>query len=162
MKHIYIFSGLGADERVFKYLDFTGFKTTFITWLQPNDQEPITQYAKRLTKQILTSRPILIGLSFGGIIATEIAKFIDTDKIILIASAKTKFEIPFYYRLAGHLKIHKLLPIKLMKQPTIFSFWFFGLANKEDKKLLIEILKDTNEQFLSWAIGQLVSWKNET
>lgn len=31
MKPIYIFSGLGADERVFQNLDLTGFATTFVT-----------------------------------------------------------------------------------------------------------------------------------
>ena len=161
MKHIYIFSGLGADERVFKYLDFSGVKTTYIIWLLPNKNETIAQYAKRLTTQIFTKRPILIGLSFGGIIATEVAKIIETDKIVLIASAKTKFEIPFYYRIAGFLKLYKFLPVKVLKLPNIFSYWFFGIVKNEDKKLLAEILHDTNEKFLKWAIEQIVTWKNQ-
>jgi len=161
MRHIYIFSGLGADERVFKYLDFSGFDTTFIRWTQPADNEPIELYAKRLTEQIKTSRPVLIGLSFGGIMTVEVAKLIDTEKIILIASAKTQQEIPFYYQLAGHLKIHKLLPIKLMKRPNVFSNWFFGTTNKQDRKMLADILHDTDEKFLKWAIGKIVSWTNQ-
>lgn len=28
MKKLYIFSGLGADRRVFKYLDFSGYDVT--------------------------------------------------------------------------------------------------------------------------------------
>ena len=85
MKRIYVFSGLGADERVFKYLDFPGYEPVFIRWLQPTKEEAIEHYSKRLTEQIGTSRPVLIGLSFGGIIAIEVAKVIDTEKIILIA-----------------------------------------------------------------------------
>ncbi len=162
MKSIYIFSGLGADERVFKYLDFSNFDTTFIRWTQPIDNESIEHYAKRLTEQITTIRPILIGLSFGGIIATEVAKLIDTEKIILIASAKTRKEIPFYYRFAGRLKLHKLLPIKLLKRPNIFSYWFFGTQNKQDKKMLAEIFHDTDTKFLKWAIAKIVSWTNQT
>ena len=162
MKSIYIFSGLGTDERAFKYLDFSNFDTTFIRWTQPIDNEPIEHYAKRLTEQITTTRPILIGLSFGGIIATEVAKLIDTEKIILIASAKTRKEIPFYYRFAGRLKLHKLLPINLLKRPNIFSYWFFGTLNKEDKKLLAEIFHDTDTKFLKWAISEIVGWTNQT
>jgi pimeloyl-ACP methyl ester carboxylesterase len=161
MKRIYIFSGLGADERVFQYLDFSGFAVTFIRWLQPIQNETIEGYAKRLTQQITTTRPVLIGLSFGGIMATEVAKLIDTEKVVLIASAKTRQEIPFYYRLAGQLRLHKLLPASLLKQPNVLSSWFFGAQSQEDKKMLADILRDTDSQFLRWAIDKIVTWKNQ-
>ena len=76
-KELYIFSGLGADERVFQRLDFPGFSTTFIKWIVPQDKETIENYATRLLDQITTTNPTLIGLSFGGLIAVEVAKQID-------------------------------------------------------------------------------------
>ncbi|MDR6966572.1 pimeloyl-ACP methyl ester carboxylesterase [Flavobacterium arsenatis] len=160
MKKIYIFSGLGADKRVFKYLDFSGFDITFIEWITPENKESIGYYAKRLTEQIHTDNPILIGLSFGGIIAGEVAKHIQTEKIILIASAKSYKEIPFYYRWLGALKVHKLVPTSLMKQSNFFSYWLFGIKTNEDKKLLTEILNDTDPRLLKWAINAIVNWKN--
>lgn len=162
MKKLYIFSGLGADRRVFKYLDFSGFDVTFIEWIAPKNNEVIEEYAKRLTEQIHSEKPILIGLSFGGIMATEVAKQIQTEKVILIASAKTKNEIPFYYRFLGALHLHKLLPAQLMKQANFFSFWLFGIKKEEDKKLLKAILYDTDPKFLRWAIHAIVCWKNTT
>ena len=162
MTNIYIFSGLGADKRVFKYLDFSAYNTTFMEWIAPEDNEPIENYAKRLAEQVKTEKPILIGLSFGGIMATEVAKHIETEKIILIASAKSKSEIPFYYRWLGTLKLHKIVPSRLMKQANFVSFWLFGIKTNEDKKLLIEIWKDTDPQFLKWAINAIVNWKNTT
>jgi pimeloyl-ACP methyl ester carboxylesterase len=161
MKNIYIFSGLGADKRVFQKMDFSDYNATFVDWILPSETENIESYANKLTKQIKHEKPILIGLSFGGIIATEIAKIIETEKVVLIASAKTKHEIPKYYRIAGKLKLHKLLPAKLMKMPNFFSFWFFGTENGNDKKILSEILKETDEKFLKWAIDKIVNWKNE-
>ncbi len=119
-KEIYIFSGLGADESVFQRLDFSGFSTTFVKWIIPQDGETIEHYATRLLDQITTTKPTLIGLSFGGIIAVEVAKQIDTNKIILIASAKTKNEIPFYYRFARQLKLHQLLPTRLLKKIKLY------------------------------------------
>lgn len=162
MEKIYIFSGLGADKRVFKHLDFTGFDATFIEWITPAGREPIEQYAKRITQQIHSQKPILIGLSFGGIMAVEVAKHIDTEKIILIASAKTRNEIPFYYRWSGKLKLHRLIPAQWMKQANFFSFWLFGIETKQDKRLLEEILNDTDPKFLNWAINTIVNWKNTT
>lgn len=162
MKNLYVFSGLGADKRVFNYLDFSKYNTTFIDWITPFEKETIEAYAKRLTAQITSEKPILVGLSFGGIMAVEVGKIIETEKIILIASAKNKTEIPFYYRFAGLLKLHKLIPTKLMKKSNFFSFWLFGITNEDNKKLLTAILKDTNENFLKWAIDKIVNWENTT
>lgn len=160
MKQIYIFSGLGVDKRVFQFLDFTGFEVTFIKWIKPDVNESIEAYAKRLATQITARTPILIGLSFGGMVATEVAKFVSTEKVILIASAKTYREVPIYYRWAGYLKLHKLLPTTLLKQHTFVSNWAFGIESEADKILLEEILKDLDEDFLKWAIDKIMCWKN--
>jgi pimeloyl-ACP methyl ester carboxylesterase len=160
-KELYIFSGLGADERVFQRLDFSGFSTTFIKWIVPQDKETIENYATRLLDQISTTKPILIGLSFGGLMAIEVAKQIDTERVILIASAKTKKEIPFYYRFAGQLRLHKLLPIRLLKKSNFITYWFFGTSSTFEKQLLKQILIDTDTTFLKWAIDKVARWTNQ-
>lgn len=160
MKNIYLLSGLGADYRVLQDLDFSGYNAIFIEWIQPIENELIESYAKRLSEQIITKNPIIIGLSFGGMMAVEIGKLIKSEKIILIASAKTKFEIPFYYRFAGSLGLHKLMPANLMKQPNFISNWFFGTESSKDKMLLASILHDTDSKFLKWAIDKIVNWQN--
>ena len=161
-KELYIFSGLGADERVFQRLDFSGFSPTFIKWIVPQDKETIENYETRLLDQITTTNPTLIGLSFGGLIAVEVAKQIDTEKVILIASAKTKKEIPFYYRFAGQLGLQKLLPTRLLKSSNFITNWFFGTSSTFDKQLLKQILIDTDPTFLKWAIDKVARWTNQT
>lgn len=161
-KVLYLFSGLGADERAFQRLDFSGFTVVFIQWLVPHDKETMAQYAARLLDQIPTTQPTLIGLSFGGMIAVEVARQIDTERVILISSAKTKSEIPFYYRLAGRLNLHKLLPAALLKRSNLITDWFFGVNSAFEKQLLKHILADTDPIFLKWAIDQVVRWKNQT
>jgi pimeloyl-ACP methyl ester carboxylesterase len=159
-KQLYIFSGLGADERVFQRLDFSGFSPNFVKWIIPQDKETIEQYATRLLDQITTTKPTLIGLSFGGLIAVEVAKQIDTEKVIIIASAKTKNAIPFYYRFAGQLGLHKLLPTGLLKSSNFITNWFFGTSSTFDKQLLRQILIDTDPTFLKWAIDKVARWTN--
>jgi len=161
-KELYIFSGLGADERAFQRLDFSDYSTTFIKWIVPQEKETIEHYSTRLLDQITTTRPTLIGLSFGGLIAVEVAKQIDTEKVILIASAKTKKEIPFYYRFAGQLGLHKLLPTRLLKNSNIITDWFFGTSSTYDKQILKQILIDTDPTFLKWAIDKVARWTNQT
>lgn len=159
-KNIYIFSGLGVDERVFQKIDFSGYSPTFIKWIAPYENETIEDYAKRLIVQIPNRDPILIGLSFGGIMAVEVAKQIQSQKVILIASAKTKVEIPIYFRIAGLLRIHKLVPASVLKHSNPLTNWFFGAETNSDKQLLKQILIETNSIFLRWALDKVARWKN--
>ena len=161
MKNVYIFSGLGADKRVFQHMDFTYCNAIFIDWLSPKKNESISNYASRICSQIKHENPVLIGLSFGGIMAVEVAKLVKTEKVILIASAKNRSEIPWYYRMAGKFNLHKLLPTKLMKTPNVLSYWLFGIENSDDKKLLKEILNDTYSTFLKWAINAIATLTNK-
>ena len=157
---IFIFSGLGADQRVFQKLDFSGFDVTFVNWIIPFEKETIEHYAARLLDQISGKNPILVGLSFGGIMAVEVAKQIETKKIILIASAKTKDEIPFYFQTAGKLNLQKLLPTSLLKSSNFMTNWFFDASSSEDQQLLKQILNDTNPIFLQWALDKVANWTN--
>ena len=162
LKDIYCVSGLGADARVFQKLKFQGYQPVHICWEEPEQQETIADYAKRLTKQIKADRPILIGLSFGGIIAVEIAKQIATEKVILISSTKDRQEVPSYFQIWRWLPIYFLLPAKFMLWVGKFiASWFFSLESSDERTLLRAILLDTNAKFMKWAIHQVVIWKNE-
>jgi hypothetical protein len=74
IKNLYLFSGLGADKRIFQRLDLSGYAVNYIEWILPLEGETIEQYASRLLCQITAPNPTLIGLSFGGIMAIEVAK----------------------------------------------------------------------------------------
>lgn len=161
MNKIYIFSGLGVDQRVFDNIDFGNLDVEFIDWIEPLKNESLDSYAKRIAQNLTVPNPSLIGLSFGGMVAVEISKILQTKKIVLIASAKTKSELPEIYQLAGKLKINKLIPNQLLKKQNFITNWFFGLEIKSEKQLLKRILKDTNPNFLSWAINEILNWKNE-
>ncbi|AWA31065.1 alpha/beta hydrolase [Flavobacterium magnum] len=162
MSKIYIFSGLGVDRRVFDNIDFGDLDIEFVEWIEPIKNENLENYAKRISKKIVSANPILVGLSFGGILAVEISKFLKPRKIILIASAKTRYELPKIYRVAGKMKLNKLLPSSMLKMQNFITNWFFGVETKDDKLLLNNVLIDTNPKFLRWAINEIVNWKNET
>lgn len=94
--------------------------------------------------------------------AIEVAKLLDTEKVILISSAKTRREIPFYYRWAGALRLHRLVPVRWLKTANSLIAWLFGANTESDKQLLRQVLKDTDEHFLRWAIEKIVTWSNTT
>lgn len=162
MKEIYLVSGLGADERVFEYLDLQPYKKICLQWICPKEDETIEQYAARLCEQIKTENPILIGVSFGGMIAVEIGKMIKTEKIILISSAKTKEDIPLHYRVMGAINFNKLMPKGGMQKMHGIIAWLFGAGSDEERQLLKEIITSTDEGFVQWAIEHIINWENET
>lgn len=155
---IYVLSGLGVDHRVFAGIDFGTLEVVPISWLQPFPHEPLADYARRLSAQITEAFPIILGLSFGGIMAQEIARIIPCRKIILLASAQTKYELPGLYRFFGKLNLHKLVPGFFFKYSWALTEYFFGVSTTQEKKLLALILKETDPVFRSWAIHALLHW----
>lgn len=161
MKHIYCISGFGADERVFSKLNFTGNEVHFISWIDPLKNETIEGYAMRMCEQIQYNDPILLGLSFGGIMCIEIAKIIATHKVILISSIKTFHEMPMWMRFTRKLKLDKIFPLK--------TFWFIepienynlGIENDDELKLVKEYRRNIGRQYTNWATHQILNWKNE-
>jgi pimeloyl-ACP methyl ester carboxylesterase len=159
---LYLFSGLGADKRIFQRLDLSGYSVNYIDWNIPLEDETIEHYASRLLSQITTPKPTLIGLSFGGIMAIEVAKQVETEKVILISSIKSGNEVPFYYRWMARAGIHKHIPSGFFKNTNFVTNWLFGSVTPFDQQLLKEILSETNPKFFAWALDQIIQWKNQT
>ncbi|OJJ15392.1 hypothetical protein BKI52_38915 [marine bacterium AO1-C] len=156
---LYGISGLGADKRVFQYLTLD-FEFIPIDWIEPLPKEAIADYAMRLSKKIDTNERFgIIGVSFGGLVAVEISKQLSPALTILISSAETKHELRAVYRAIGNLKILKLFPRILFNPPKKAANWLFGAQNK---KLLGQILDDTDLMFAKWAVIELTNWKNTT
>jgi len=158
MKKAYVFSGLGVDKRVFDNMDFGDLQVEFVDWITPEKTESLQQYALRLSGCIDTENPVLIGLSFGGMIAAEISKTMRCRKTILIASATNARELPALYRFLGVLNIHRFIPAFVLKKRTVLTDWLFGITSDEDRCLLTAILKDTDPLFLRWALTAVLNW----
>lgn len=162
MKTVYFISGMGADERAFQNLDLSFCQPVFLPWLKPIKKEKLSAYAARMAAQIGEKDPILVGLSFGGIVAVEITKLITVRKLILISSAKTAKEIPFYYRLLRFIPLHKLVSGSFLRNANQLAYRLMGIAHREDKKIFTRMLADTDTGLLKWSIHQLAHWKNQS
>ncbi|HUS03209.1 MAG TPA: hypothetical protein VMY77_15830, partial [Chitinophagaceae bacterium] len=142
MKHIYCISGLGADERVFSKFRFPDHQVHFIKWITPQKNESIESYAKRLITQIQHDDPILIGLSFGGIMCIEIARQIKAGLIIIISSIKSSDEMPLWMRLSGKLKLNRLFPMRSFKFIEPLENYNLGVKTKAEKQMVHEYRKN--------------------
>jgi len=163
MQNIYCISGLGADEGVFKNLDLSFAKPVFIKWIQPLRDESLSSYSIRLQQKFIhDSNPVILGLSLGGMIATEISKANPLAKTIIVSSAKTVNEIPFYWKIFQYAPLYKILPHWSIKKSVIIHYYFLGASSGSTKKYVDEALEKADTNFYRWAVGAIISWRNKT
>ncbi|MBK8746855.1 MAG: alpha/beta hydrolase [Saprospiraceae bacterium] len=160
--NVYFISGLGADKRVFQNLDIDPkFNVINVEWVDPKRKETIEAYAGRLISQIDTTKPFqIVGLSFGGMMATVISEQIRPEQIILISSNSVGRPIGKFYR--GLIGFVLLSPFSapFLKSTNKFTYKLFGTHTPDEKALLKSILKDTDSKFLKWALKAIGKWKH--
>ena len=161
MKKVYFISGLGADKRAFSFLDLSFCEPVFIEWIIPLKNESLQGYALRLKEQIKEPGAIVVGVSFGGMLATEIAKTDSAAKVIIISSNKIKKEFPKIFLIGKYLPVYKWLPSGLLKKGTIIRSLFFSPKGEKQKRIFRQILSDTDTNFTKWAIYSMLHWQNQ-
>ena len=160
MQNVHFISGLGADKRAFQFLDLSFCNPVFVEWIPPHKNETISSYANRLKEQIPDIEPVIVGLSFGGMVAIEIAKQYPVKKLILLSSAKLEKEIPFYLRSMRYLPLHKVVSPSLLRSANQFAYRLMRIAQREDKIIFRQMFREADDSFVSWAVNQIIHWKN--
>jgi pimeloyl-ACP methyl ester carboxylesterase len=161
-RKIYFISGLGADSRVFSKLKFPPqFDLIYLDWVPALENESLAHYAGRLSVNIDNSAPFyLVGLSFGGMLATEIAKKLNPVHTFLISSIPVFKELPWYYRASGALNLQKIVPLSLMKKGNTIGLRFLGAKTEDEKALLKQLIIDSDPVFMKWALTAILKWRN--
>lgn len=158
---LYCLSGLGADEKVFRHLRLDGYTLKHIPWLRPHRGETVEAYAARMAEGITEPNPILLGVSFGGMISIEIARQRPVKKLILISTVKSVSELPRWMRVAGRLRLNRLMPIRYYKFTERLGNYRLGVSSEEEKQLVRGYRESSDRVYLAWAINTILNWKNE-
>ncbi len=157
---VYMMPGLAASSTIFERIVLPDaiFDIVLLEWEIPLDNETLAEYAKRITKKIIHPNPVLIGVSFGGILVQEMAKFIDARKVIIISSVKTNLEFPRRMKVAKTTKAYKLIPTNLLANVESLSKFSFGTKINQRLKLYEKFLRVRDKRYLDWAVEQIILW----
>jgi pimeloyl-ACP methyl ester carboxylesterase len=161
MQKVYFISGLGADERAFSQLDLSFCQPVYLSWIVPEIEETIADYAERIAKGITDEYPIIVGLSFGGMVAIEIAKLRPVKKLILISSAKTWHEFPRWLIALRYVQLHKLVKANLLKHLNSFAYRLMGVDDRADKILFKRMFVESDDRIVDWSVNTIIHWTNE-
>lgn len=162
--HIYCMPGLAASSQIFEYLKLPEdrFEVHFLEWLLPTSvNERLEDYAKRMAELVTEKDPILIGVSFGGIVVQEMSKFLSIKQIILISSIKSNKELPNRLKLIKTTQLYKLFPSKSVSNIEAYSMYAFGDFAKKRVELYKKYLSVRDDTYLDWAVKNVLNWKQE-
>ena len=160
MEKIFLLSGLGADERLFKHIDLSGFDVVNVAYFDPAAGDSLTTYATKLISQYnITPNSNLIGVSLGGMLTVEIAHQIALKKAIIMSSIKSINEAPSYFAFFRSVPIYKLIPGQLMVSAGFLFKPFFFKQMGGESQLFNLMLKNSSPLFLKWAMHAVLNWK---
>lgn len=160
MEKIYCISGIGADQRIFRNLHIAGYELCPIPWLPFEGSDTVASYAVKLSKLIPDTNPVIIGLSFGGMLATEIGKMRPTRKIFLVSSAKMTDQLPRIGKWPAVDKLIDLIPERMFRDPGPIGLKLAGAITADDKSVLTSMMNDISPAFMKWALKAVVRWNN--
>lgn len=153
---IVVFSGMAADPAIAmpQLLAFKNLKVPL--WPQPLENDSLTSYCERLAYELRPLGAVAIGgISFGGIVAMEVAKFLEPKCVILIASVRSPQQIPWRIRvLRSFLWLLPLIPIRWMQWlARAVPLWSKVLAG------VVQQFRQADPVTLRWSIRQVLRWE---
>lgn len=159
---IHCISGLGADQRVFANIQIPGAELQAVPWAYFDKHDEMACYAQKMAAQIPEGNDhIILGLSFGGMLASEIARTRPAQRVIIVSSAKSPDELELPGKFLQFVIHRGMLPVGLAplggKQVTSR----FGAETKEEHHLIHSILKDTDPHFARCAFRAMIDWQSQ-
>jgi pimeloyl-ACP methyl ester carboxylesterase len=163
IKNVYFVPGLAAGAEIFRNIKLPedSFKMHILTWLIPKKNETIRSYAQRMSTLVENPGSVLVGVSFGGVVAQEMSEFLDLSKLIIISSVKTRNELPRRLKLARKTYMYKIIPTSLVLSAEDLTKFAIGPRTEKRLKLYQEYLHVRDKSYLDWAIKNMVCWKRE-
>lgn len=152
--------GLAASSAIFERIALPQdqFEVVLLEWQIPLENESLTDYAQRICEKVTHESPVLVGVSFGGILVQEMAKFVNARKVIIISSVRSNAQFPRRMKITKVTKAYKLVPSNVVnKMESLARFSFSGKINQR-LKLYEKFLSVRDDRYFQWAVRQVILW----
>jgi len=157
---IYLFSGLGADERLFQNLKpVSGYTYAPLPYVAPASANTLADYADRMIEEYKFESPCIFGgVSIGGMIAQEIAQKVKPEKLILISTLHYRNELPPIFKLGDNNLVKSLLNKPLLDVVAAVGDKF-TIKSTKGRSLFYEMLRDSDPAFMKFGAGVVLGWQ---
>ena len=156
-----LFSGMGADERVFAAQRAEFPNLLVPAWIDPRPRESLAEYARRLAARIDPKCPCVIGgASFGGMAAIEVARHLNARACVLIGSVRSPEQFPMALRAArGGAGAAAFAPFELACWLAWVHVPMFGWCSSPATRAFLRQAADADARFLRWAAWAVFTWR---
>lgn len=153
--------GLGADETLLEPQRRAFPDLVVLPWLAPEASESLVAYAGRMAALVPAGEPVLLaGISFGGMLAYEMAHHVRPRALLLIATCTRPDAIPWYNRaLAG---LVPALPQSALRPPRAvwpLVAWGFGAGRGPGRAVVDHCVETAAPSFVCWGLGAIMRWR---
>jgi pimeloyl-ACP methyl ester carboxylesterase len=162
--NVYFFPGTGSDERLFSQITLpTGFKACHIQYPVPARRATMSEYAALLAMQIDTTKPyVLVGVSVGGMLCTELTDRLKPLKTIIISSSKCRQELPRQYRFQKYIPINKIIGARFIKAMSSLAQAIVEPDRNKHKAVFKAMLREKNPKYLKRTVNMIINWERKT
>lgn len=156
--HVYCMPGLAANPTIFENIRLPKekYEIHWLSWLLPGPRESLKSYASRIAAGIVHDNPVLLGVSFGGVIVQEVAEMIRSRRVIIISSVKTCQELPRRMRFSRSTGIFRFFPTSLVEYVHVLQHVAVGDFARKRLQLYQKYLSITDTGYLDWALEQMI------
>lgn len=160
---VYFMPGLAASPAIFEkiVLPEDQFEMILLEWQIPLENESLPDYAKRIAEKITRENPVLVGVSFGGILVQEMAQFVKARKVIIISSVKTNAEFPRRMKVTKALRAYKLIPKDLVRKVEKLARLSSSRLVRQRMELYDKFLSVRDDRYFRWAIRNVILWERD-
>lgn len=148
------------DASAMDEIRLPGYACTWITYLPPLPKDSLSDYATRLLPQVRHARPVIIGISFGGMIAVEISRLIHTQQLILISTLHRRAGLPMVYRFVLQALTPCMPWLRSARWSRPMLFWFFSAHTERQRSVLERSLALIDNDLMCWALKCISAWRN--
>ena len=153
--------GMGADERLFGPQAAGGLTFDVSPLPVPGKRDDLPTYAARLAELMeIDSNCIIGGVSFGGMVACEIARIVRPRAVLQIASCRSRSALPSYYTAVEW--ISRMIPDQLIRMRAEASSRMLAALESltsEQEALIRDMSLKVEVPFLRRVGRMIVQWK---
>ncbi|MBC7694372.1 MAG: hypothetical protein H7141_02890 [Burkholderiales bacterium] len=155
---IYAIPGLGTTEKLYENVAVKNVKIIVLKWPLPEKEDTMQSYARKFLPQINTTQPFcLMGVSFGGMLCTELSEIISPKKIFLISTSKQRNELPWFIRFFKSVPVHKIISEKQHRKMAYEGRWFIGFGKAYIPQYL-GMINSMQANYFKNCINIIVNW----
>jgi len=157
---VYLFPGQGADHRQFRDIRFpVDVDTVHISYPVPDKRESMESFALSFIPLIDQEHPfVLMGVSLGGMLCTELADTLNPLGVIVVSSAKSYMELPGRYTFMRKFHLNRIIPKRLVKGGSRMLQGIVEPDRRYDPKTFKSMIRAKDPLYLKRTVDMIVNW----